>query len=252
MSVSVEVPWLFLIIAGFAGYFQTVTGFGLGMIVMGLAGGVAIVPLTSVAAMVSLMTLVNCVVALPGRLHHVYWPSVGAAILGIVPTIVAGVLLLNYLSSSASTVVQVLLGMVILYSAASLLLKPSLQTTVARPASFALFGGLSGFLGGMFGISGPPLIYHYYRQPLKPIRIRNTLILLFAVTSGVRTVFVVGQGEMNAEILTLTAWALPMVAAATWFGRQWPPPLSAQNMRRLVFIILILIGISLIVAGLLP
>lgn len=251
MSFSIDVPWLFLMIACFAGYFQTVTGFGLGMIVMGLAGGLGIVPLTSVVAVVSLMTLVNCAFALPGRLHHVYWPTVRAAVIGLVPTIIVGVLLLNYLSDSASAVVQMLLGVVILYGGVALLLKPRHQEKVSGSASFTVFGGLSGFLGGLFEIAGPPLIYHYYRQPLNANYIRNTLLLLFAVSSGVRTLFVVGQGQMTMEILLLTAWAFPVVVAGTFLGRYWPPPLSASTMRRLVFVILILIGVSLIAAGLL-
>lgn len=250
MEFSIEVPWIFLIIACFAGYFQTVTGFGLGMIVLGLIGGLNIVPLPSVVVVVSLMTLVNCAVALPGRVHHVYWPTVWPVILGLVPSIVLGVLLLNYLSEGASALVQLLLGVVILVGGVGLLLKPGHPTNMAKPASFTLFGGLSGFLGGLFEIAGPPLIYHYYRQPLEPHRIRNTLILLFAVSSGVRTLFIVGSGQMSQEILLLTAWALPMVVVGTWLGRHWPPPLSVSTMRRLVFIILILIGVSLIVAGL--
>ncbi|MBO1518985.1 sulfite exporter TauE/SafE family protein [Oceanisphaera pacifica] len=250
INFIIEAPWLFLIIAGVAGYFQTVTGFGLGMIVMGLAGGLAIAPMTSVAAVVSIMTLINCMVALPGRLHYVHWPSVGMVALGIIPTITVGVLLLNYLSGSAANIVKALLGLVIVYAAAGLLLKPSLQQQVASRISFVWFGGLSGFLGGLFGIAGPPLIYHYYRQPLDLIRIRTTLILLFAVSSGVRTLFVVGQGQMNIEILTLTAWTVPIIAMATWVGRHWPPPFSAQTMLRLVFFVLMLIGVSLIVAGL--
>lgn len=251
VGMLLEVPWLFLIIAAFAAYFQTVTGFGLGMIVMGLASGMAIAPVTSVAAVISLMMLANCVVALPGRLHHVYWPAVTAAAVVIVPSIMAGVLLLNYLSDSASVIVRVLLGVVIIYGAVGLLLKPNRQQQVAGKGSFALFGALSGFLGGLFGIAGPPLIYHCYRQPLELICVRNTLILLFAVTSGVRTLFVISQGQMNVEILQLTAWAFPVVTTATWLGRRWPPPLSAQTMRRLVFVLLILIGATLIMAGLL-
>lgn len=252
MSLSVEIPWLFLIIAGFAGYFQTVTGFGLGMIVMGVAGGLGIVPLTSLVAVISLMTLINCAVALPGRLHHVHWPSVGAAVIGLVPTILLGVLLLNYLSGSASVAIKVLLGVVIIYGSIGLLLKPNLRQELAKPASFTLFGGLSGFLGGLFEMTGPPLIYHYYRQPLDPSRIGITLLLLFATASGIRTAFVVGQGQMTLEILELTAWSFPVVALGTVIGRRFPPPVSADTKRRMVFTILLLIGVSLILAGLLP
>lgn len=249
MDWSVEVPWMFLLIACFAGYFQTVTGFGLGMVVMGLAGAIGILPLTSVVAVVSLMTLVNCAVALPGRWHHVDWPSLRATVLGLVPTIIVGVWLLNYLSDGASAMVQLLLGVVILFGGVGLLFKPSHKETMAKPATFTLFGGLSGFLGGLFEIAGPPLIYHYYRQPLDPHRIRNTLIVLFAVSSGVRTTFMIGQNQMSIEILALTAWALPAVVFGTWLGRHWSPPLSVAMMRRVVFSILILMGGSLIAAG---
>ncbi|WNK19903.1 TSUP family transporter [Halomonas piscis] len=250
MDIVAEVPWLFLLIAGLGGYLQTVTGFGLGMVVMGLAGGLEVASVATVAAVISLMLLINCVVALPGRLQHIEWPSAGAVMVGVVPSILAGVAMLHYLSDEASSVLRVVLGGVILYGAAGLLLKPTHQAHVASPASFTLFGGFSGFLGGLLGIAGPPLIYHYYRQPLPPARIRNTLILLFAVTAGMRTLFIAVQGQLSLDILALVGWSLPAVVAATWVGRRWPPPLSALAMRRLVFAMLMIIGASLIAAGL--
>ena len=245
-----QVPWLLLLIAAIASYFQTVTGFGLGIIMMALVGLLGIAPLTVITAVISLMTLVNCLVALPGRLHHVYWPSVRVSILAMVPAIMLGVTLLNYLSSSATTLMRILLGLVILYVAIGMLIKPKVQAQMGGQAGFALFGGLSGFLGGLFGMAGPPLVYHYYRQPLEPVRIRNTLILLFAATSGGRTLFVVSQGQMSLQILELTAWVFPVTALATWAGRRWPPPLSAQGMRRVVFALLFAIGLSLVAGGL--
>lgn len=251
MSLSIEIPWLFLIIAGTAGYFQTVTGFGLGMIVMGLTGALAIAPVASVAVVVSLMTLANCAVALPRRMHQVYWPVAGATILGMLPAIIGGVLLLNYLSDSNIAAVRILLGTVILYAGANLLMKKRLQQKMSGHPVFTGFGALAGFLGGLFGVGGPPLIYHYYRQPLDPVRIRTTLILLFAVSSTVRTLFVTAQGDMTLEILQLAAWAFPMVAVGTLLGRSYPPGWSAQTMRRVVFSVLILIGLRLIMAGVL-
>ncbi|MFC3286035.1 TSUP family transporter [Litchfieldella rifensis] len=248
MSLGVLLP--FVLIAACAGYFQTVTGFGLGMIVMGATGGLEIAPVASVAAVVSLMMLVNCLVALPGRLQHIDWPSVKAASIGIVPMIVCGVLLLEYLSGRASTLLGILLGLVIIYGGFSLLLRPDRQTEVSSPRSFTVYGGLSGLLGGLFGIAGPPLIYHCYRQPTELIGIRNMLILLFAVTSGVRTLFLVSQGRMSSEILLLTAWSIPVIALATYAGRRFPPPLSPRLMRRGVFAMLVLIGGWLIVAEL--
>lgn len=248
MSLEVLLP--FLVIAALAGYFQTVTGFGLGMIVMGASGGLGVAPVASVAAVVSLMTLINCLVALPGRLHLVEWPAVRAASLGIVPMILVGVLLLDYLSGAASTLLKGLLGLVVLYGGVSLLWRPGRRSAPSSPRSFAVYGGLSGLLGGLFGIAGPPLIFHCYRQPIEPIRIRHLLILLFAVTSGVRTLFVIAQGRLDGEILWLTAWSIPVVALATYAGRRLPLPLSPQAMRRVAFVMLMAIGAGLVASAL--
>ena len=249
INVSFEVPWVFLLIAGFAGYFQTVTGFGLGMLVMGLVGGMGVLPMTSVVAVISLMTLVNCAIALPGRLHFVNWPTVLAVLLGLLPSLVLGVWLLNYLSVSASVAMQMLLGVVIVYGGLALLIKPRYQQKISSPRSFTLFSSVSGLFGGLFEIAGPPLIYHYYRQPLAINCIRHTLLLLFGLASGARTGLVISTGQMTTDIVLLTAWALPAVVIGTWLGRRWAPPLSVQAMRRLVCLVLLLIGLSLIIAG---
>lgn len=244
MTLEVLLP--FLVIAAVAGYFQTVTGFGLGMIVMGATSGLDVAPVASVAAVVSLMTLANSAVALPGKLKHLDWRVTAATIAGILPAIVVGVLLLDYLSGSAASVVRIALGLVVIYGGVSLVLRPRQRDTLSSRGSFFVSGVLSGLFGGLFGIAGPPVIYQCYRQPMPLVAIRNMLILLFAATSGMRTLFVALRGQLDAEILFLTAWAIPLVALATYAGRRWPPPLSVLAMRRLAFVTLVAIGGGLI------
>ena len=250
MIFSMDVPWTFLLIAGFAAYFQSITGFGLGMIVMGLAGGLGLVPMTQVVAVISLMTLVNCSTALAGRLRQVYWASVGAVLLGLVPMLILGVLMLNYLSAGASALIQLLLGAVIIYGGLALLMTPRGQAEVSKPASFTVFGAISGFFGGLFEIAGPPLIYHYYRQPLDWVRLRNTLLVLFGLASAARTIVIAIDGQLNADILELTLWTLPVVFIGSTLARRWPPKLSARSIRGVAVLILLMMGSTLIVAGL--
>jgi uncharacterized protein len=242
MSLELLLP--FMAIAAVAGYFQTVTGFGLGMIVMGATSGLNVAPVASVAAVVSLMTLANSSVALPGKLKHLNMPVIAATIAGIVPATVIGVLLLDALS--AASVLRIALGLIVCYGGLSLVLRPRQRETLSSRPSFFASGVLSGLCGGLFGIAGPPVIYQCYRQPLPPVAIRNMLILLFAATSGIRTLFVAMQGKLDLEILALTAWAIPVVALATFAGRRWPPPLPPLALRRLAFVTLMLIGGGLI------
>ncbi|HSH48674.1 MAG TPA: sulfite exporter TauE/SafE family protein [Halomonas sp.] len=248
--MGIEVLLLFAAIAALAGYFQTVTGFGLGMIVMGATSGLSITSVASVAAVVSLMTLANSAVALPGKLRLLDLRATAATIAGIIPSIIVGVLLLGYLSHSAASVLRIALGLVVCYGGLSLVLRPRPRETLSSRFSFFVSGVFSGLFGGLFGIAGPPVIYQCYRQPMPLVAIRNMLILLFAATSGTRTLFVALRGQLDAEILILAAWAIPMVSLATYAGRRWPPPLSTLAMRRLAFATLMLIGGGLIASEL--
>jgi uncharacterized membrane protein YfcA len=239
-----------ILIVAVATYFQTVTGFGLGMIVMGVTSGMHLASVATVAAVVSLVTLANSVVALPGRMRDIDWRAARAATVGILPAIVAGVLLLEYLSDTAAGVLQLLLGVVIIQCSIGFALRPVQLDARSSDFSFAASGFFSGLSGGLFGVAGPPLIFQFYRQPMDAAAVRNMLLLLFSVTSGTRSLYLGVQGRLDAEIWTLAAFAVPVVALATFAGRRYPPPIAPRSMRRVVFTVLILIGAYLVMSAL--
>lgn len=242
---------LILAVMGAASYFQTVTGFGLGMIVMGATSGFGLAPVATVATLVSLVTLANSAMALPGKLHHVDWRAVGAATLGILPSVVVGVLLLDYLSGAASNLLQLLLGAVVLYGGLGAALQPKPLPQRSGDRSFFVSGVLGGLLSGMFGVSGPPLIFQFYRQPLTMVEIRCALILVFTATSTTRTLFSAWQGQLDGDMWLQAALAIPVVALATLAARRWPPPLTSQATRRIAFTVLMAIGAQLMLPSLL-
>ena len=247
--MNAEALPLILVLAA-ATYFQTVTGFGLGMIVMGATSGMNLLPVATVAAIVSLVTLANSAVALPGRMHGIDWRAARAATLGSLPAIVGGVLLLEYLSSAAAGVLQLILGIVIVQGSVGFALRPVQLDERSSDISFAASGFFSGLSGGLFGVAGPPLIFQFYRQPMDPVAVRNILLLLFTITSAARSLYLGVQGRLDAQIWTLFAVAVPVVALATAIGRRYPPPLAARTMRRLVFMLLMAIGAYLVMSAL--
>lgn len=248
-GLSVLAPFILIVVV--AVYFQTVTGFGLSMIVMGLAGGMGIASVATLASVVSIVALVNSGVALRSTHHHIQWRLAWCMVAGVVPASLLGVVLLNYLSGAAADLIQLLLGLVIVYGGVNFAWRPKALTRTTGPYSFVYYGFLGGIIGGMFGIPGPPLIFHLYRQPLGLPQIRALLIFINAVVAIVRTVFVGAQGQIGPDILVLSALCLPMVAIATVAGHRFPPPLSTQAMRRLAFIVLVIMGASLMLPVLL-
>lgn len=243
--MSTEAIAALLVVIAIATYFQTVTGFGLGMIVMGVTSGFDLAPIALVATLVSLVTLVNSGVALRGRLHHIDRRAAVAVLLGALPSIAVGLLLLDYLSSTASNWLQMLLGAVITYSGIVFALRPTRLAVRSPDWSFFLSGFASGLFGGLFGMAGPPVIFHFYRQPFELVVVRNMLLLVFAFTSGMRTLFVAYEGMLTTEVWMIAAITLPLGALATVLGRRYPPGWSAPAMRRIAFSVLIVIGLGL-------
>ncbi len=243
-ELSALVPFALVVIV--AVYFHTVTGFGLAMIIMGLASGAGIVSVATLASVVSIVTLMNSALALRGNLHHIPWPIAGVMAAAVLPASVLGVLVLNYLSSDAADIIQILLGLVIAYGGVSFAWRPEPLAQASGKTGFACYAFLGGLIGGMFGIPGPPLIFQLYRQPMSLAQIRSALIFLNAVIAGARTVFVAAQGQLYAQEIVLSAICLPLVAVATLAGKRYPPPCSPQTMRRIAFTLLVVMGMALI------
>ena len=77
---------------------QTLTGFAMGLIIM---AGVALFSITDIAfaaAVVSFISLANAGVALRHGHRYVDWPFVGRILLGLIPAMALGIVLLTYLS----------------------------------------------------------------------------------------------------------------------------------------------------------
>lgn len=238
-----------LALIGAASYFQTVTGFGLGMIVTGVASGLGLAPLATVAAVVSLVSLANSAVALPGCWRHVDRRAFAAATLGIVPAIVAGVLLLDRLSADASALLQLMLGLSIAVGGVRFAMKPVPLARRSSDARFFASGVAGGLMSGLFGVPGPPLIFQFYRQPMGLEQIRSMLLLAFTVTSAARTLTIGLQGQLEAGVWLQAGLAVPVVALATLAGRRWPPPLAPAAMRRIACAVLVMIGAGLVSAA---
>lgn len=240
---------LLLLVIALGTYFQTVTGFGLAMIVIGISSGASLTSVPFIATVVSLISLVNSAVALPRHLHHIDWRLANTTLLGIVPSSVIGVVLLNYLNTQASSVLEFLLGAVIVYSGISFALRPRQRKTESSLKSFFMVGFVSGLCGGLFGMPGPPIIFHLYRQPLEMPVIRNMLLLIFACTSFSRTFYEVITTGLDKDTLIISAIAVPCVALVTLLAQRYPPAISATTLRRITFITLVIIGLGLIMGS---
>jgi len=236
---------ILLMLVALASYIQTLTGFALGLIFMGGVGLTNTLPLADAAILVSIFGLVNAAQMLPQGWRLIAWREFFWVLLPSFLFVIVGYWLLGLLLATSLEGVKLVLGLLIIVSSLQLMLK---TTPLEKPSSigaFVFFGALAGIMGGLFSTAGPPLVYHFYRQPLAQAVIRETLVLIFALNGLLRLGLVAMEGDIPLASFWWGPICIPAVMLFTALARRFPPPLDPQNMRYLAFILLFSSGLSL-------
>lgn len=236
---------VFILVMLVGTYTQTVTGFGMGMIVLGVVAQFELTTITFASVIISLMMLANGSIALKGKWQRLDRRALMYSIIGLIPALILGVLLLTYLSRDFTQTLQAILGGAIFLGGVFIMMKPDPLKVRSGELSFSIAGATAGVLGGLFSIAGPPLVYQYYRQPFSIDNIRLSLLAIFLLMNIGRLIVLMIQGELTLEMLWIGLLCVPAVSIATVAGRRYPPPCSDKTMRRVAFLLLVTIGISL-------
>lgn len=243
--------WVFLASVAVGSYVQAVTGFAMGMIVIAVVGAGSFIPLPTLTAVASLLSLVNVALALKGHLGALHRPIFLWLAVGQIPAIGVGVWLLDVLDRDLAWLLELLLGLFITFGCLSMMLRPVPRPRVSSRLACVGAGIAGGVIGGLFSASGPVIGWFNYRQPLELRVIRATLLATFALTTSTRTVVVGFGGGLTAEVGWYAAAAVPLVAAGTWLGRGLPPAVGEQTLKRMAFGLLLAMGLW-ITAGAIP
>jgi len=242
--------FLFLVTALVGSYVQSVTGFAMGMIMIAVMVGSGLVAVPVITAVVSLLSLLNIVLALRGHLQHVerrllLWMSIGLPV-----SVGCGVFALEVLDRRVAWLLELLLGSFIVLGSLSMMLRPHPRRALSRPWAAFTAGFAGGLLGGLFSASGPVLGWFTYRQPLTAAEIRTTLLAVFALTTSLRIGVVGFTGGLTSQVWLLGLLGVPLVLLGTWLGRSFVPPLSDVGLKRVAFGILLLMGSWMVVRSL--
>lgn len=237
---------LFLLIIGFGSYVQTSTGFALALIAIGIISAIDLIPLETATIVISFVALTNSIFALKGHWHAIHKDYLLRISLGLFPATLIGVWLLSYMTTSATDTLRVILGGFIIIAALALLIQPNGLKQVSPSWTFTAAGSFAGLAAGLFSIGGPPIVLHLYRQPIHMATIRHLLLAVFALSSSTRITYLAIDDRIDSNTLLLSAIAFPAVFVATRLAKRCPPPFSQTTLKRVIFALLIVIGISLL------
>lgn len=238
---------LFAFIVFVGSYVQAVAGFAMGMILVAVIGGLRLMDVPTLTAVVSLMTMLNVYIALRGQTHLIHKDLFTWLALGQVPAIFFGFQLMHWLDGNTRWLLELSLGLFITLGGLSMYLRPHPWPRVTPRLGTLCVGITGGLVGGMFSASGPVLGWFGYNQPLGVPVIRATLLACFALTTGTRTLFVGATGGLTESVLLYALAGLPIVAAGTWLGRHVPPPVTEEAIKKFAYWLLIVMGVWILV-----
>jgi uncharacterized membrane protein YfcA len=133
---------LFLVIVVLGALVQTLTGFAMGLIIMAGVALFNIADIAFTAAVVSFISLTNAGIALRYGHRYVDWLFVRGILLGLIPVMALGIILLSYLSEHYYALLKLLLGFVIILAGAILMVAPAPFSVRSSGLMFTLFAGL--------------------------------------------------------------------------------------------------------------
>ncbi len=113
-----------------------------------------------------------------------------------------------------------------------------------KPKSFAAppTGLVSGLLTGLFGTGGPPLIVWYHLSAGSKSAFRANLMTVFLLMTAVRVPSYVANGLVTTERLWSSLLVMPGVLIGAWLGHNCHVRISETAFRRLVSLLLIVLG----------
>ena len=249
LGIIVEMPVGLLLAAGavalFAGFVKGVVGFALPMIMISGLGSL-LPPEIALAALILPTFVANAFQSLGD--------GVGAAV-GVVKRYwVFVAMMLVFLVSSAQlvnliadTVLFLVIGIPIvafsIFQLAGWRLRLNPDTRLRDELAL---GGLAGFVGGLSGVWGPPLVAYLLAVEADKREAIRAQGVIYGIGSLALVIAHLRSGVLNAATLPLSALAVVPVLVGLWFGTRLQGRMPEKTFRRAMLVVLAVAGLNLV------
>ncbi len=244
-----ELSFVILPLLAFLAYLlKAMTGFGPAIVIVSL--GSLFIHAQPLIALSSVLDLIAGAILLTlnwKNTTHSFWIPLAISI--VIGSVIGGIFLkvvpplyFHYLLSSAILIIGIWFITNREATGESELLKKLPEKCTKIDTALTFLGGLC---GGMFGISGPPIIWNFGRQ-FKKVAFRQVLIPIFFTASIARVSVYTSIDLVNWQVLKYVLVSLPGLALGLYTGNKIFFKLSELKFRRVVGIILVAVSIKLL------
>lgn len=219
-----------------AGFTRGFSGFGSAMI---LAPSLSLLfnPQPVIATII-LLEITASVGLVPEAVKQTQWQAVLPLVLGAVVMVPVGA---HFLAILEPLLTRRIIGGLIL-GFVLLLMSGKVHYSRVHVGLTAVVGGLSGFLTGLAGIGGPPVVLYEMSGENAAAANRANLIVFFAFTQLVALLFYWAGGILTPTVFHLFTTFVPVFALGLLLGRFCFKRVDETLFRRFVYGLLLMVG----------
>ncbi len=231
---------LLLLIVTLASFVQTSTGFGLALVSVPLL--TAVIGLQTAAPFVSLFAIIVELILLLRYREDIHIRPVLKLVLGAAVGIPIGLYLLNVVDPVVGA--KLLGGLLVVYVIYAFVTPrlPQLNHSIWAYS----FGFVAGLLGGIFAISGPPVIMYSSCQRWSPQTFKGNLQGFFLPVSLMILLGHLFDGNVTSELWRYALFSIPAIIVGIVLGLQLDGRINPNTFRKIVLVLLLFIGLRLI------
>lgn len=220
-----------LLMALGAAFVQRVSGFGFGIFIMTVLP--YLMPSYGEATTLSglLASVTSCIIV-ARHWRYIHWRNL-LPILTVF--LIFSYIAIDFLGRTSDTILHIMLGAALI--AASLwfyAFSDRIRLPATLPTQVSM-GTLSGILGGLFGMQGPPAVLYFLSAESDKRCYMALAQTYFLMGNAVMTCFRASHGYLTPTVMTAWCYGILAVIAGTWIGSCVYRRLSMPVLRKVIY-----------------
>ena len=238
--------YLFIaLIACAGGFLQAITGFGAGIVIMIVLPNILsmnLAPAVSGAICAPLTWVMSWRYHKEANLRKIIFPSICYIICSTIAIRISKVIDMNGLKPVFG-VFLIVLAVYFMFFANKVKIK-------GTPIAAVVCGGISGFLGGFFGIGGPLMTLYFLAVTETKEEYLGSINATFAITSTYQLLLRIVSGVLTISAGPFVAAGIAGILIGRIFGTKVVDKLNGPQMKKAIYIFLAFAGIMTVINSL--
>lgn len=150
---------------------------------------------------------------------------------------------IKFVSISNDGILKIILGIVLILLALYFLFfskKATIKPTIKWQITL---GGLSGVMGGLFGMHGPAAVVYFLSCEKSKDHYLAIAQAYFVVTNIYMSFFRIGYGFVTANVGNALLYALPGIFLGIYFGKKVFDKINSQTLKKIIYFYMIIAGL---------